>query len=135
RLVDVPAVPVSPPDAAADAVWRAQQGKGYWQRVWARLRQDKVTLAMAAMLALLLVIVIFAPYFTAHDPYDGSALRRLKPVGTPGYWLGPDEGGRDLWARLLYGGGRSPLGRGVPVSSGPLGGGVVSVLPGAGAPA
>src|SRR5262249_38867128 len=117
RMVDVPAVPVSPPDAATEVVRRAQQGKGYWQRVWARLRQDKVTLAMAAVLALLLVSVIFAPYFTVHDPYDGSALRRLKPVGTPGYWLGTDEVGRDLWSRMLYGGRRSLLGGGGPVAS------------------
>ena len=129
-MVDVPAVPVSPPDAAADAVWRAQQGKGYWQRVWARLRQDKVTLAMAAMLALLLVIVIFAPYFTAHDPYDGSALRRLKPVGTPGYWLGTDEVGRDLWSRMLYGGRLSLLAGVVPVASALLIGGFLGMLAG-----
>jgi len=51
-MVEVPAVPVSPLDAA-EAVGRAQQSKGYWQRVRTRLRQDKVTLAMAAVLALL----------------------------------------------------------------------------------
>ena len=33
-----------------------------------RLRRDKVTLAMAAVLAVLLIMAIFAPWFTAHDP-------------------------------------------------------------------
>jgi peptide/nickel transport system permease protein len=129
-MVDVPAVPVSPPDAATEAMRRAQQGKGYWQRVWAQLRQDKVTLAMAAVLALLLVSVIFAPYFTVHDPYDGSALRRLKPVGTPGYWLGTDEVGRDLWSRMLYGGRLSLLAGVVPVASALLIGGFLGMLAG-----
>jgi len=129
-MVDVPAVPISPPDAAAEAVRRAQQGKGYWQRVWARLRQDKVTLAMATVLALLLVSVIFAPYFTVHDPYDGSALRRLKPVGTPGHWLGTDEVGRDLWSRMLYGGRLSLLAGVVPVASALLIGGFLGMLAG-----
>ena len=128
-MVEVPAVPVSPLDAA-EAVGRAQQSKGYWQRVRTRLRQDKVTLAMAAVLALLLVMVIFAPYFTLHDPYDGSVLRRLKPVGTPGYWLGTDEVGRDLWSRMLYGGRLSLLAGVVPVASALLIGGFLGTLAG-----
>ena len=128
-MVEVPAVPFSPLDAA-EAVGRAQQSKGYWQRVRTRLRQDKVTLAMAAVLALLLVMVIFAPYFTLHDPYDGSVLRRLKPVGTPGYWLGTDEVGRDLWSRMLYGGRLSLLAGVVPVASALLIGGFLGTLAG-----
>src|SRR5215472_19216946 len=129
-MVGVPAVPISPPDAAAEAVRRAQQSKSYWQRVWARLRQDKVTLAMATVLALLLVSVIFAPYFTVHDPYDGSALRRLKPVGTPGYWLGTDEVGRDLWSRMVYGGRLSLIAGVLPVFLAFLIGGFLGTLAG-----
>jgi len=89
-----------------------------------------VTLAMVAVLALLLVMVIFAPYFTLHDPYDGSVLRRLKPVGTPGYWLGTDEVGRDLWSRMLYGGRLSLLAGVVPVASALLIGGFLGTLAG-----
>ena len=46
-MADTPAVLIAEP---VDALQRAQQGKGYWQRVWERLRDDKVTLAMAAIL-------------------------------------------------------------------------------------
>src|SRR6516164_11192195 len=77
-----------------------------------------------------LVMVIFAPYFTLHDPYDGSVLRRLKPVGTPGYWLGTDEVGRDLWSRMLYGGRLSLLAGVVPVASALLIGGFLGTLAG-----
>src|SRR3954449_5398581 len=98
---------VAPADSAT-ALMRAQQGKGYWHRVWERLREDKVTLVVIAVLVMLLVMVVFAPWFTVHDPYTGSVLRRLKPVGTPGHWLGTDEVGRDLWARMGYGGGPRP---------------------------
>src|SRR5258708_35219687 len=93
------------PADLAGAFKRAQQGKSYWRRVWERLRDDKVTLAVIGVLVMLLVMVVFAPWFTVHDPYTGSVLRRLKPVGTPGHWLGTDEVGRDLWARMAYGGG------------------------------
>src|SRR5215813_6168491 len=129
-MVDVPALPVGQPDAAAELSRRAQQGRGYWQRVWARLRRDKVTLAMAAVLALLLVMVIFAPYFTVHDPYEGSVLRRLKPIGYPGYWLGTDEVGRDMWSRMVYGGRLSLLAGVMPVALALLIGGFLGMLAG-----
>ena len=60
-------------------------------------------------------MVVFAPWFTVHDPYTGSVLRRLKPIGTPGHWLGTDEVGRDLWSRMVYGGRLSLLAGVVPV--------------------
>lgn len=40
---------------------------------------------------------------------------RLRPLGTPGHLLGTDEQGRDIWARLLYGGRLSLLTGIVPV--------------------
>src|SRR5438874_2743420 len=129
-MVEVPALHVTAPEAIAEASRRAQQGKGYWQRVWGRLRHDKVTLAMAAVLVTLIVMVIFAPYFTVHDPYDGSVLRRLKPVGYPGYWLGTDEVGRDMWSRMLYGGRLSLVAGVVPVALALLLGGFLGMLAG-----
>src|SRR3954464_8465266 len=93
------------PSDPAVALQRAQQGKSYWRRVWERLREDKVTLTVIGVLVMLLMMVVFAPLFTVHDPYAGSVLRRLKPIGTPGHWLGTDEVGRDLWSRMVYGGG------------------------------
>src|SRR5947207_14526203 len=110
-MADVAVLPADP----ASAFKRAQQGKSYWRRVWERLRDDKVTLAVIGVLVMLLVMVVFAPWFTVHDPYTGSVLRRLKPVGTPGHWLGTDEVGRDLWARMVYGGRLSLLAGVVPV--------------------
>src|SRR5262245_30924679 len=115
-MVDAPALPISEPEAPTEALRRAQQSKGYWRRVWGRLRRDKVTLAMGAVLALLLVMVIFAPYFTVHDPYEGSVLRRLKPVGYPSHWLGTDEVGRDTWSRTVNGGRMTPLTGDTPVA-------------------
>src|SRR5262245_5357491 len=89
---------------SAEALLRPHQSSAYWARVWQRLRDDKLTLATIAILLILVVMTIFAPWFTAYDPYDGSVLRRLKPIGFSGHWLGTDEVGRDLWSRLIYGG-------------------------------
>ena len=45
-MTDTPVIAIADP---IEALRRAQQGKSYWQRVWERLRRDKVTLAMAAI--------------------------------------------------------------------------------------
>src|SRR5260370_23259562 len=126
-MVDTPAIAIVDP---LEALRRAQQGKSYWKRVWERLRRDKVTLAMAAILIALLTMVIFAPWFTAHDPYQGSVLRRLKPIGFPGHWLGTDEVGRDLRSRMVYGGRLSLLAGVMPVFLALLVGGFLGILAG-----
>src|SRR5271157_397882 len=105
-------IPLADP---AEVLRRAQQGRGYWARVWQRLREDRLTLATIAVLAMLLIMALFAPWFTPYDPYAGSVLRRLKPIGFPGHWLGTDEVGRDLWSRLVYGGRLSLLAGAMPV--------------------
>ncbi len=61
-------------------------------------------MACGAVLLLILLAIVFAPLIAPHDPYQGSMAARLKPIGTEGHVLGTDELGRDMLARLLYGG-------------------------------
>lgn len=75
----------------------------YWHGVARRLRRDKVSMSCLLVLGLIILAAIFAPVLTPYDPAIGSALRRLRPVGTPGHILGTDELGRDMLTRLLYG--------------------------------
>lgn len=77
---------------------------GYWRGVGRRLVRDKISVACALVLITIVLLAIFAPYLGLADPYLGSMIRRLKPIGTPGYPLGTDELGRDMLARLIYGG-------------------------------
>ena len=87
-----------------ETVIPAQAHRGYWSAVLSRLRRDPVAMACLAVLALLVLSAIFAPWLGLADPYKGSMIARLKPIGTPGYPLGTDEQGRDMLARLIYGG-------------------------------
>src|SRR5674476_417197 len=58
----------------------------------------------AFILALIFVSALCAPWLGLADPYQGSMIRRLRHIGTAGYPLGTDELGRDMLARLIYGG-------------------------------
>lgn len=83
--------------------------RGYWAGVGRRLLRDKVAMGCAAVLLLIVLAAIFAPYLGLADPYRGSIARRLRPLGftTPQgftHWLGTDEQGRDMVTRLIYGG-------------------------------
>ncbi len=77
---------------------------GYWSGVSTRIKRDRLTLFCAGVLILMLIVMVAAPYVAPHSPYQGSMIRRLKPIGFPGYPLGTDELGRDMVTRLIYGG-------------------------------
>ena len=78
--------------------------RGYWANVLRRLARDKVAMACLAVLVLIVLAAIFAPLIAPGDPYRGSIVRRLRPIGTEGFPLGTDELGRDMLTRLIYGG-------------------------------
>jgi peptide/nickel transport system permease protein len=103
---------------------------GYWKAVSQRLLRDPVTIAVTLILCGILFIALGAPLVAGADPYVGSVLARLKPIGTPGHWLGTDETGRDLWARLCYGGRLSLLAGVLPVSTSLMVGGFLGILAG-----
>jgi peptide/nickel transport system permease protein len=78
--------------------------RGHWAGVFRQLKRDPVTLISAAILLAIVIAALFAPWLSPNDPYKASMLRRLLPVGSPGYPLGTDELGRDMVARLMHGG-------------------------------
>lgn len=57
------------------------------------------------MLALVVLVAIFAPWIAPYDPYQRIDVEPddiLAPPGE-GYLLGRDDAGRDVWSQLLYG--------------------------------
>lgn len=72
---------------------------------------------VAAGVILLLVLgAVFAPVLTSTQPTVGALSDRLQPIGSPGHLLGTDGQGRDIFARLLYGGRPSLLTGLIPVA-------------------
>src|ERR1041384_950490 len=85
------------------------KARGYWATVARRIRRDKVSMACAVILVLIFASALLAPWLHLADPYQGSMIRRLRHIGTPNYPLGTDELGRDMLARLIYGGRLGPV--------------------------
>ena len=109
---------------------RTESRPGYWGMVGRRLRRDPVTIVFCLLMLAIVLSALLAPLISPFDPYKESVILRLKPFGTRGHWLGTDELGRDILARILYGG-RSSLLMGVgPVVFAGLVGGSLGVLAG-----
>jgi peptide/nickel transport system permease protein len=80
-----------------------ESSPGYWSGVLGRLRRDPVAMIALFVILALVLMAVLAPYVAPADPYRGQMLRRLRPIGTPGFPLGTDELGRDMLSRLIYG--------------------------------
>ena len=75
----------------------------YLQDAWRRFRKNKVALAAAILLLLIVIFTIFVPVFS---PYDFSEQYMLNRNQSPSaqHWFGTDSLGRDLFTRVAVGG-------------------------------
>jgi peptide/nickel transport system permease protein len=75
---------------------------------WQRLCRNKALAVGGGILLIIMVIAVFAPWLSPHDPYaQDLTYRTVPPVWYPkGTWLHPlgtDPLGRDYLSRLFYG--------------------------------
>lgn len=83
-----------------------------WRRFVSQYAASKLALFGLALLALVLLLAVFAPWIAPQNPYDLGKLdlmdARLPPgsssaFGSFHYLLGTDGQGRDMWSAILYG--------------------------------
>jgi peptide/nickel transport system permease protein len=74
--------------------------KYYWIRL---LLENPAALASLIFLLIVLVMAIFAPVFSRHDPNFLDPVVRLQGPSSEN-WFGTDVQGRDVYTRVLYGG-------------------------------
>jgi peptide/nickel transport system permease protein len=96
-----PAVTLAPAAAAAEA---ARAGEGYWQIAWRRLRRHRLAMGGLAVIALLILAAVFAPWIAPYRFEQIDLTNRFAPPFTGRHWLGTDDLGHDVFTRLLYAG-------------------------------
>ena len=81
--------------------WQSRLGQSYLS--WLRLRRNPLAMVGLTITLVLILVAIFAPILSPHDPITQDLSRRLLPPLTPGNPLGTDDFGRDILSRILYG--------------------------------
>ena len=78
-----------------------------------RLFRRRLVLAASVLLAIIVLLALFAPLLAPYDPTAIKVLRRLRQPSLEN-WFGTDEFGRDVFSRAIYGA-RASLGIGSAV--------------------
>lgn len=83
----------------------ARKGRMIWRL--GRLVGNSTVAISVLLLALFIVLAIFAPQIAPHDPTSPDLMNRLSPPmglgGTSANFLGTDHLGRDVLSRLIFG--------------------------------
>lgn len=100
-------MPISIRASATKATDNEGNGQAHWRspsaRAWSRFLRNRLAVAALVLLVVLQLATLLAPLLSDKDPSKVNlASRFAKP--SPQHVLGTDEMGRDVLARLLYGG-------------------------------
>jgi peptide/nickel transport system permease protein len=90
---------------------KAIEGRGPWQLAWVRLRRDRVAVGSAVVIAVIILVALFAPLIAqivGHGPNEQFRTTGLSPEGIPvgpgsTFFFGTDDLGRDVFIRIIYG--------------------------------
>ena len=78
--------------------------RGQFKEIWRRLKKNKMAMIGLGIVALLVLISIFADFLFDYNTVvikQNTAIRLQTPSAA--HWLGTDEFGRDILARLVHG--------------------------------
>ncbi|MGI5437576.1 ABC transporter permease [Streptomyces shenzhenensis] len=87
---------------------KPEKSRSLWGDAWADLRRSWIFIVSSVLILFLMLITFFPGWFTGVDPVLGDLSKhylqkpRLGDVGAPD-WLGYDQQGRSVYARVIYG--------------------------------
>jgi peptide/nickel transport system permease protein len=93
----------TPEGALVDAAPAGRPALRRLRESWQRFRRHRTAMAGLILLVALLILALAAPLLTSYNPERQSLSQALRPVSWA-HPLGTDHLGRDMLARLLYGG-------------------------------
>ena len=82
----------------------AVKKRGQFKEIWRRLKKNKMAMIGLGIVAFLVLISIFADFLFDYNTVvikQNTAIRLQTPSAA--HWLGTDEFGRDILARLVHG--------------------------------
>lgn len=72
----------------------------YWSGIY--FMSNPLAVIGFAIVLMLVIVAVFAPYIATHDPIAQQLTDALKPP-SGAHWFGTDELGRDIFSRVIYG--------------------------------
>lgn len=123
--------------AEVESATESEQVSGSTLRrdAWRRLRRDPVAITGFVLVAIFVLVAVFAPWLAPYGPSDRPGAGVVTPTTIPGpsaeHWFGLDNLGRDEFSRVLYGARQSLLVGVVSMLLGMLGGLTLGLLAGA----
>lgn len=95
-----------------------------------RILKNRLAVVGLIIIIIQVLLAVFAEFITGYDPLKQNLAQAELPIGTEGHWLGTDNYGRDLWARLVFGARISLLVGLVSVALGLIGGIALGLISG-----
>ncbi|WP_116947432.1 ABC transporter permease [Jiangella endophytica] len=119
--------------APAEAAARPPSSLG--REALRRLVRNPMAVVGMVLIAVFVLVAVFAPLIAPYSPTDNSWLDQVRPGQYPGpsaeHWLGIDPLGRDVFSRIIYGARQSLLIGVVALALGAVAGIALGVLAGA----
>ncbi|MEU1595081.1 ABC transporter permease [Streptomyces sp. NPDC005708] len=87
---------------------KPEKARSLWGDAWRDLCRSWIFIVSSVLIVILLLITFFPGWFTGVDPTSGDLAKhflqkpKLGDIGSPD-WLGYDQQGRSVFARVMYG--------------------------------
>ena len=90
-------------DLASPAVPRERRQRGPLWFAWRRFAANRAAVVGGAVLGVLVLMAVFAPFITKTGPNDQAFLVQAYAPPSLEFWFGVDDLGRDFFTRIVYG--------------------------------